>query len=268
MKKNFISNLFRSAISYGEQHSPMILGVMAVSGIALTGFLSYKAGIKAKDVIANHKKEMEDATNSDEEKKLKIKHVKNMASIIAPPIIMGLASAACVIGSNHINNKRLVALSAAYSLAESSVKDLNGKMQEMLGQKKTQAIKDAIAKDKLDAKPYESSKTEVIYTGKGDTLCKDMYSGRFFKSNPQKIEEAINSVSAACLNEMYVSLNDLYDVLGLERIKLGDDIGWNTDDLAKGRLPIQYSCFLTEDNEPVLCVEYDIGIRKDFRKLY
>lgn len=49
------------------------------------------------------------------------------------------------------------------------------------------------------------------------------------------------------MNDVWLSLNELYSELGLERIYLGDDLGWTADKLvepdiqtmlANGRIPV------------------------------
>lgn len=124
-------------------------------------------------------------------------------------------------------------------------------------------------KDKVGTAPDpKDEKGQIIITSGGDNLCKDLYSGRFFRSNAQKIGQAINELTYDIQSDMYVSLNDFYDKLELPRIPLGDDLGWNIDDLVNRRLPICYTAILTDDGTPCLCVEYDANLRSDFRKLH
>lgn len=265
MKKNVL----KSIGEFGKKESPAILAGLAVVGLIGTVVAAYKAGAKADKILEEHKKNMELVDPEDKEAKKAVQKETaiQMVPVIAPVVIMGAATAACIIGSQKASKRRIAALSAAYTVAESSVKELNGKMKDMFGEKKVREIKDSIAKDKVNADPAPSQ-NQIIMTGEGDVLCKDLYSGRYFRSNAQKIGQAINTLSNRVRNEMYVSLNDLYDLLNIPLIPLGDDLGWNVDDIYDGNIPITFTAVLNEKSEPCLCVEYDIQVRTDFRSFH
>ena len=78
--------------------------------------------------------------------------------------------------------------------------------------KKEQSVKDAIAKDKLEQNPIVSR--EVIITEKGNTLCYDVISCRYFRSDIDKIKKIENELNRRMRDDMYISLNDFYYELG------------------------------------------------------
>ena len=49
----------------------------------------------------------------------------------------------------------------------------------MFGEKKHETVKDAITRDKIEKNPVVTR--EIIITEKGNTLCYDAISGRYFK---------------------------------------------------------------------------------------
>lgn len=250
-------------------NSPMILTGLAVAGVFTTAYMSYKAGPKAHDILQKYHDDKAIINPDDKEtKKAVLKEtVKDLGPVIIPPIVMGIATSACIIGGNKISSKRIAVLSAAYGLADSKLKDYQEKMLESLGEERTQKVKEAIAKDHLK-KNQSKTNTPVIMTGDGNVLCMDSYSRRFFSSNAEKIGQVINKLSSDIISDMYISLNDFYDELGIDRTPMGDDFGWNIDDTQRGRLPIYYTAVLTDDQKPCLVVEYDISPRADFRDLH
>ena len=149
-------------------------------------------------------------------------------------------------------------------------------MEEMLGEKKTRAIKDSIMKDKLYASEKKQDQKllgdgNVYVPDNGYVLCKDLYSGRMFYSTAEKIKQAIVKCSSDVQQDMWVSLNEFYDEINspqLEHIPMGDDLGWNVEDTCRGQLPITLTALLTDDGKPCLCIDYDISIRDDFRNLH
>ena len=78
-------------------------------------------------------------------------------------------------------------------------------------------------------------------TGSGETLCYDVLSGRYFKSDIEKIREAIN---------------DLYYAIGLPDIKLGEALGWNID---KGYIDVQFGTHLAANGTPCLVLAFNVA---------
>lgn len=265
MKTNMFQNLIKKTVDSTKKNSPAILTGLTIAGLFATGIAAYKAGLKADEILKAKKRDLADVAPYDKEAKRAVtkEMIKEMAPVVAPPIVMGLATAGCAIGSNTISSRRIAVLSAAYSLSEEAIKNLNGKMTELLGEKKTQAIKESIAKDKFNKNPEKSPEDKIIITGNGDVWCKDLYTEREFYSNAQAIKSAITELSTRVLGEMYVSLNDFYSILGLKPIRIGDDLGWNVNDLANGRLPISVTAILAENDIPCLCIDYDVRVRND-----
>lgn len=277
MKGNKLMDFLEKAEGFTKKNSPVILTGMAIVGVITTAYSAYKAGPRAEKILKVYREDMRDCHPKDKEAKRAVvgEATKKMIPVIAPPIIMGSMTVACIIGSHSVSSRRIAALSAAYSLSESTVKNLNNKMEEMLGEKKTRAIKDSIMKDKMKADSVNDQKVlsdnQLIIPNDGTVLCKDLYSGRLFYSNAEKIKQAIAKCSYDIVSDMYISLNDFYEAIDspqLPPIPLGNDLGWNIDDAQNGKLPIVLTALLTEDNKPCLCVDYDISVRDDFRNLH
>lgn len=265
-----VKKALNSFLSGAKKNSPAILTGLTLVGIAVTAYKAYKAGIVASDILNKHREEMDLVKPDDKNAKRAVtkETVKALAPVVVPVILMGAVTGGCAVGAQSINGRRIAALSAAYTVTEKSLNDLNAKMKDMLGTKKAQSVKDNIAKDKLKEAGVPND-NQVVITGAGDVLCMDEYSGRFFKSNAQKIDQAVNKLNNTVRCCRYVSLNDFYDLIGLARIPLGRDLGWNEEDtIGDGRLPISFTAILNDNNEPVLCVEYDIHIRRDYRELH
>lgn len=264
-----ISSFLSTIESVVKKHDSAILTGFATAGLVLTAIAAFKAGPKVQKIMEEKKKDMKDVKKDDKEAKraVIVETVKEVTPVVLPPIVIGTATAACIFGSHKISSRKIAVLSAAYGVTEKSVKELNSKMVEILGEKKTQSIKDAIIKDKVGEAPKDERGNVLVIEG-GDVLCKDLYSGRFFRSNAQKINEAILKLSNDICIDMYVTLNDLYDYLDIPKIPLGEEFGWDVGDTVQGRIPIYFSAVLTEDKVPCLCVTYDIQVRPDFRNLH
>lgn len=277
MKTSKLLDFLGKAESFTKKNSPIILAGSAIAGVISTSYFSYKAGSRADKILQEYRKDMKDCKPDDKEAKRAVigETAKKMIPVMAPPVIMGGTTIACIAGSHAISSRRIAVLSAAYTLSESTVKNLNVKMEEILGEKKARSIRDAVMKDKLKADSDKDRKLlsdgQMLIPNDGTVLCKDLYSGRLFYSTYEKISQAIVKCSYDIISDMYISLNDFYEAIGspqLGPIPLGNDMGWNIDDTQNGKLPIILTALLTDDGKPCLCVEYDISIRDDFRNLH
>lgn len=255
MKKE-ITKSFLSLKTAIKKHSPEILTGIGIAGMITTTVMAVRATPKALILIEERKEEI------GAEKLEAMDMVKTTWACYIPAAITGTLSVACLIGASSVNARRNAALAAAYTLSESALKDYQGKVIEMFGEKKNEAVKDAVAKDKVEKNPVVTR--EVIITEKGNTLCYDAISGRYFKSDIEKIKKAECELNRQMLDDMYVSLNDFYYEIGLDSVKLGDELGWNVD---SGYIDLSFSSQLASDGTPCLVIDYSVAPRYDYRNL-
>lgn len=255
MKKE-ITKSFLSLKTAIKKHSPEILTGIGIAGMITTTVMAVRATPKALILIEERKEEI------GAEKLEAMDMVKTTWACYIPAVITGTLSVACLIGASSVNARRNAALATAYTLSESALKDYQGKVIEMFGEKKNEAVKDAVAKDKVEKNPVVTR--EVIITEKGNTLCYDAISGRYFKSDIEKIKKAECELNRQMLDDMYVSLNDFYYEIGLDSVKLGDELGWNVD---SGYIDLSFSSQLASDGTPCLVIDYSVAPRYDYRNL-
>lgn len=255
MKKE-IAKSFLSLKTAIKKHSPEILTGIGIAGMITTTVMAVRATPKALILIEERKEEI------GAEKLEAMDMVKTTWACYIPAAITGTLSVACLIGASSVNARRNAALATAYTLSESALKDYQGKVIEMFGEKKNEAVKDAVAKDKVEKNPVVTR--EVIITEKGNTLCYDAISGRYFKSDIEKIKKAECELNRQMLDDMYVSLNDFYYEIGLDSVKLGDELGWNVD---SGYIDLSFSSQLASDETPCLVIDYSVAPRYDYRNL-
>ena len=139
----------------------------------------------------------------------------------------------------------------AYALSESAFKEYQEKVVEEIGEKKERAVRDAVAKERIDNDPVTNR--EVIITEKGNTLCYEVISGRYFKTDRDALVRAANDLNRRMRDEMYISLNEWYYEIGLKGVKVGDDLGWNID---RSYIELDFSSQLADDGTPCLVVDY------------
>ena len=241
-----------------ERHAPEILTGIGVAGMVTSTVLAVKATPKAYRLVNDRKDELE------VEKLPVTELVKTTWKCYIPAVVTCGASIACLVGASSVNFKRNAALATAYKLSEAALSEYKDAVIETIGEKKEQSVRDKVAEERLKKNPV--SKSEIIVTGNGTTLCYDPVGNSYFKSNIQQIESAKNKLNARMLSENYVSLNDFYDELGIGPTKLGDDLGW--DIYKDGLIDIAFSSRLAEDGTPCLVMDYSVAPRYEYYKVH
>lgn len=260
MNKQNVTKAFKDFRKAVSKRSPEILTGIGIAGMITTTVLAVKATPRALELI----EEAEDYKfESGEGNALtKIETIKAAWKPYIPSMVLGVASTTCLVCANTVSSKRTAALATAYKLSETALTEYKEKVVETIGEKKAAVIKENIAKDKVAKDPVKSK--EIIITGGGESLCYDAMSGRYFKSDIDRIKRAVNEVNRTLTYEMYVSLNEFYSEIGLRPTKQGDLLGWNLDD---GLLDIDFSSTLSEDGTPCVVIEYNIAPRYDYSRL-
>lgn len=249
MKKGCIPKAAKTVWLAAKKHSPELLTGIGIAGMVTTVVLAVRATPKALRLIDEKKADI-----PEEESIPRIEAVKAAWKVYVPAVLTGILSTICLIGANSVNQRRNAAIAAAYSLSESALKEYREKVVETIGERKEQAIRDDIAKDRITENPVR----EVIVSDRGSTLCYDGLSGRYFKSDIEKLRRIVNYLNRRMRDEMFISLNDFYcavDNPDLGPTKLGDMLGWNID---KGYIDLNFSSQLTTDGTPCLVLDYTV----------
>lgn len=273
---NQIVTVGRKVASEVSKNSPVILTGLAVTGVVSTVVLAVRATPKALAIIDDEVYERYEKSGSQESfpewlgvKKedgyswsdrtnmLKKKEIVKLTwKCYIPTAAVGLATIVCIIGAHNIHLRRNAALASLYSLTENAFKEYQAKVVETIGKNKELKVRDDVTADTIKNNPIGDK--QVIFTGKGETLCYDSMSGRYFKTDIEKVRRIQNHLNRDLMSEMFISLNEFYNELGLSNIKLGEEMGWHID---KGMIDISFSAQLTDNEEPCLVLNYELTPR-------
>lgn len=255
MKKPNLSQLLKSAQTTIGKHSPEILTGLGIAGMVTTTILAVKATPKALMILEDAQYEKKDTLTVPEK-------VKACWKCYIPAAVTCTTSIGCLIFANTVHAKRTTALATAYKLSETALTEYREKVIETIGEKKEKEVRDKVDRDKIETNPV--SKTEVIITEKGNTLCYDAISGRYFKSDIEQIKKIENILNRRMMSDMYVSLNEFYDELGLEHTEIGAELGWNID---RGLIDVNFSSQIADDGTPCIVVNYSIAPKYGYSDL-
>lgn len=149
---------------------------------------------------------------------------KTYAFLYWPPVVTGLATAGLIGYSNNKFAKNIEATSAALTLTNAAYSRLQTAMQNTVGDKKAKEVNTEA--DKIGMKDIPTDNSLIEKTGFGETLFYDAWSGRYFFSTKQAVEDAFNEENRLLLIDGYVSLNTLYELLKINTCESGRFLGF------------------------------------------
>lgn len=261
MKNNTLAKFARNTRLTLSKHSPAILIGIGITGMITTTALAVKATPKALQLIEMRKEELEVDSLPP------VEVVKTTWKCYIPAAISCVAAGACFIGSHSVHARRHAALATAYKLSETAFTEYREKVIETIGEKKERAVRDKVSEEQIKNTPL--TRSEVIVTGRGQTLFLEPLSHRYFYSDIEKINKAVNKLNHDIITDPFdagVCLNDFYDEIGLPPTMTGDTIGWK---LAGGLIEIYPSPHMAEEGteyegQPCLVMNYKHPPRYDF----
>lgn len=240
-----IKTMAKSVWAGAKKHSPEILIGMGIAGAASSVIFAVKATPKAMILLEEKRQEL--GVEKLEAKEI----IKTAAPVYIPTAVSFGVSVACIVGASSVNARRNAALTAAYTLSESTLRTYRDKVLETVGEDKEREIRQKAAIEQQKKTPEPQAL--VVSSAAGQLKCFDSLSGRYFVSTKNEIDKAVNEFNRQLRDDMRISLNDWYDLIGLDTNKLGDMLGW---DIERGYVETCYASRLDEDGLPCLVVNY------------
>lgn len=241
-----------------KKHSPEILIAAGIAGTIASAVMACRATTKINDILEKTKEDIdtihkcvnkedlpERYTPEDAKKDLTIVYVQTgarLAKLYAPAIALGTLSITSILMSNNILRKRSVALGAAYAAVDKSFKEYRERVVERFGKEvdhelkyniKAKKFEETVTDENGETKTVEKTvkvadpNTHSDYARFFDESCpaweKDSeYNLMFLRSQQQYANDLL-------VSRGHLFLNEVYDMLGIERTKAGQVVGWVYD---------------------------------------
>lgn len=205
-----------------------ILVGMASGGVILTAITAGESAIKAERTLRHMDYTWRHTPTQME-------RAKAVAPILIPVFITGTATILCMVCAHRIDIRTQIALGSALALTEASTNELTGALVKHVGKDKVDKAKKDLVEGKIEASE------DILDLGKGEQLFWEPITGRAFKSTEGDIRGAFGQIASIMYGTDGASLNDFFDILGIDNADVGDVFGWNTgiDD------PPEYSAWET-----------------------
>lgn len=263
MKKAELTKTFTRSlnkIGFGlKKRSPEILAGLGAVGVIVSTVLACRATTKLSGILSSANDDIEKIHEYIENGELKDEYSEKdgkrdltmvyaqtgikVARLYAPSIAIGIASITCMLASNNILRKRNAALAAAYATVDKRYKEYRKRVIERFG--------DDVDKDlRYNIKVKEIEETSVDKNGKEVTEKKnvkvsgmDQYSeyARFFDSTSKEwekdpeynlmfLKQQERYANDLLRSKGFLTLNTVYEMLGLEPSRAGFVVGWIYDE--------------------------------------
>lgn len=258
MKEKFVG-LYNGVKGKVEKHSPEILLGVGVVGVVATTVTACKATMKLNDILdecAETREKIKEVaenpnygdryTEEDAQKDLTINYVQTGVKIVklyAPSVALGVFSVGCLLGSHNVMQKRNAALSAAYLTVDKSFKEYKQRVIDRVGEEVEKEIRYGIKAEEIETTVQNEDGTETTVTETVKTMDPTLYSdyARFFdEASPYWQKDPEYNMVFLKAQQQYANdllrakgrlfLNDVYEMLGIDKTKAGQIVGWVYDE--------------------------------------
>lgn len=231
---------------------------VGVIGVVTTTVMACKATMKLNDILDECKETrdkivevesnpeyQEKYTQEDAKKDLAINYIQTgvkVAKLYAPSVALGTLSITCLLASHNVMQKRNAALSAAYLTVDKSFKEYKQRVIDRVGEEVEKEIRYGIKAEEVLTTIENEDGTETTVTETIKTMDPNLYSdyARFFdESSPYWQKDPEYNLMFLKSQQQYANdllrakgrlfLNDVYDMLGIDKTKAGQIVGWIYD---------------------------------------
>lgn len=207
-------------------------------GLGIGGAVATAVGtVKAVKAVEKRKKEVIKEEKLDiepDEIRLSNKEVLTLTwKYYILPVACEIGSICLVIGCYKEQAKRISVLAAAYSATDASYRELKDKIKEKFGEKKEQLLQQEIDEKKEEERKKTDRPEEIIFSGEGNTLIRDGFTGQRIVHDLFKIMKIQDRLNNQLLQgyEDFINCNELLGEIGFEPCDKGDYFGFDASHL-------------------------------------
>lgn len=215
------TQLLTHVAKYLERHSPVILSGIGAVGVITTATMAVKATPKALEIINEASIDKTHQTGENTEL-TKAEVVKVAWKCYIPAVVTGTATIACIFGANVLNRRQQAALTSAYIFLNRTYKDYKAKVTELYGEGADRNVRSEIVKDKCKQVDIRDCVGETL-------LFYEEHYGKFFQRTMLEVQDAEYQLNRKLAKEGEASLNDFFELLGLDESEIGDALGWSQE---------------------------------------
>lgn len=243
---NSVTKTFGRQILLAQKNSPTIMLATGVVGVVGATVLACRATLKVEDILDQRERDLAKikAVNVVEytEKKrihdlavVQGKTVGGIAKLYAPAVGVGAISIALLVQGHRIHTQRFAGLAAAYGTVDKAFNEYRKRVVAEFGEGndrnfmygKEVSVEEQedggrvhVVEGPTDGRPSKYARIFDEFSRNWNTT--PMYNQMFLKAQQQYANDLLQSRG-------HLFLNEVYDMLGLERSPEGQIVGWSND---------------------------------------
>ena len=230
-----------------QDNYPSLMAAAGVAGFITSVVMAAKAAPKAEHEL--------DLLEQGQAEWSMLDKVKAVAPVYAPTAGMIMISTACIVASNRAHRHRYASLLALYSIGEKTLQKWQSSVLEEVGPKKYDKVRERVVS------PDENPVPTAVLLDEDRVLFFDTFSGRYFRLNSvETVRRVVNDLNDQLLSGDWITLNEFYFELGLERVEFGDDWGWAA---YQGTIQVDFDSFIKEDR-PCVSISFVVKPNKEY----
>ena len=243
-----------------KKHSPEILMGVGIVGTVASTVLACKATLKVNEILeeknntveAIHKCLEDESlpyTEEDSKKDLTIVYTQTgvkLAKLYAPAIAVGALSITSIVAGHKILKARNIAIAAAYAAVDKGFKDYRKRVVERFGEQLDKELRynvkaTEVEEKTVDEKGKEKVEKKIVNTVNPEDLSQISEFARFFDEscpdwrkdsefNLMYLRRQQDWANEKLKQKGHLFLNEVYDMLGINRTRAGQVVGWIYDE--------------------------------------
>lgn len=243
-----------------KKYSPEILVIGGVVGLFTAGVMACKATMELDDILDDHKKKADDIheaiehpetvvkpyTDEESKKVMTLLYAQTgleLVKLYAVPVGISIVSATAILAGHNITRKRNAALAAAYATVDNAFKEYRGRVIDRFGEALDKELRYNIKTKEVEEVIVNEDGSETVV--KKDVQVVDNplaspYAVFFDECSPNWTKDPEYNKTFLVNTERYANdvlkrkghffLNELYDLLGVDRTRAGQVVGWIYDE--------------------------------------
>jgi len=219
-----------------KQNSTVILAGMGVLGFCTATYMAAKAAPSANKRL----EELGDDADT-------VEKARALVISYAPTAGMLMLSTAFIVASTRLQQQKYAGLLALYSVSEKTLRKWQDAVVSELPKKKAEQVR------RKTVEPEGEVPGALVVQSEG-VLMYDQWGGRYFRAKSiDWVRSRINDGNDFMRGEDFITLNEVYDCLGLPPVDSGQVAGFQIDE---GSFYPIFDAFVFDEIEP--CVSFTI----------
>jgi hypothetical protein len=243
--KNAVTSKVGRQILLSKKHSPTILFAGGVVGVVGATVMACRATLKLEEVLDEVEekrksvnelmhKDYSDVDRINDHRIITVQAAASVAKLYAPAVAVGVVSIAALTGSHVVLSKRNAAVMAAYSALDKGFNEYRARVRDELGDEKDQEFRHGTKTVEETVESDDGKKTikkKVVVPDVPSVYARFFDEGSKSWSRQPEYNQLFLNCQQNYANDLlrargHVFLNEVYDMLGLERTKAGAVVGW------------------------------------------